>query len=445
MVTLNRAVDKEGFITATRRRTRSSEYVSHPTRGSKDLGGGGAKVQSREGKSIKAERKIIGGFKRRFCWLSFKDGLWLLRILKNEAKGGDGKMIKWNFRENEDWMLAIRKNNENGEFICFQVSHNKEYPSTLHFPAGINGDGWWDTWVLLEGLMYGNSKTNIRKEKEIVWVEADANACTSQDLDSLWRRTMVVEITSNDFDWKEVGVWIMDKFGWSFGFDLQPIADSKAVFTIQTNVEFSLISKIDKWHIEDTEIQLYPWFADINAIRGPNPKEINKVWVGVSGIPFNLWEYSTFKAIADKFGGFVEVFPETTMAKNLSEVRVKVNGPVSNGVWCEDLVLMHSKVWVEIRMIGNILETVKSELKPIFVDKNRLYQNKNLWRRRRVQGTGAGEEDKGEHGNFALVGSDKRSADHIPNQVVTETVVLAETVVARNPTTYTQVNLSIKS
>ncbi|KAI3856209.1 hypothetical protein MKX03_027791, partial [Papaver bracteatum] len=78
---------------------------------------------------------IWSGNKRRFCWLSFKAGIWLARILKLEANGSDGKSLKWDFREDEDWMLAVREENEFGEFIRLQVSHNKAYPETLFFPA----------------------------------------------------------------------------------------------------------------------------------------------------------------------------------------------------------------------------------------------------------------------------------------------------------------------
>ncbi|KAI3888756.1 hypothetical protein MKX03_013924 [Papaver bracteatum] len=215
--------------------------------------------------------------------------------------------------------------------------------------------------------MFTNLKTKVWKDKEVLlgkdnsnaWSDSSQNeqipdntlqqhfplikSISNQDLNSLWQRTMVVEVSSNDFDWKEVGIWIMDKLGWSLGFHLQPIDECKAVFTIKTNAEFSRVSKIEKWKIEDIEVHLYPWFAGINAIIKPKQKEINQVWIGVGGVPFNLWEYSTFKAIRDKFGGLVEVFPETTMATDLFEIRVKVNGPVSSGVWCEDLILVNTK------------------------------------------------------------------------------------------------------
>ncbi|KAI3895565.1 hypothetical protein MKX03_011774 [Papaver bracteatum] len=458
MVNYSRAVDREGFITATRRRTRIPENVSHSTGGYKDFGSGRSKMQSREGKSIKVERKIIGGsmgkkglrdiihlaiwsgIKRRFCWLSFKAGTWLSRLLKKEANGGDGKCLNWNYREGDDWMLATRKENENGEFICLQVSHNKEYPSTLYFPAGINGAGWWDSGVFLEDLMFGTSNTKAEKENEVSWVKPAINAWSSvinqkeqlplvkqqlstsinsipnHDLNSLWERTMVVEIASEDFDWKEVGNWMMDKFGWSYGFDLQPIDDVKAVVT-----------KIKNWKHGDTEIHIYPWYSGINAVHRPNPKEISKVWIGVCGIPFNLWEYSTFKAIGDKFGGLAEVCPETSMATDLSEIRMKVNGPVSNGVWCEDLFLAHNKIWVEIRMIGEVLETSKAEFKPIFVSKDRIYQKNKFWHRRRIQITGPGEEDKLVRGELILVGSDERSLDNRPDKYGKETGGEAET------------------
>ncbi|KAI3942443.1 hypothetical protein MKW98_013095, partial [Papaver atlanticum] len=122
MVNFNRSVDQDGFMTQSRRRTGQRECNSVKTFEENGRMRSDMKVKDR--KNIKVERKIIGasmgkkgnrdiihvaiwsGNKRRFCWLSFKGGIWLARILKMKANGGDGKSLKWNFREDEDWMLA---------------------------------------------------------------------------------------------------------------------------------------------------------------------------------------------------------------------------------------------------------------------------------------------------------------------------------------------------
>ncbi|KAI3942442.1 hypothetical protein MKW98_013094, partial [Papaver atlanticum] len=152
--------------------------------------------------------------------------------------------------------------------------------------------------------------------------------------------TLVVEIASVvfDFEWKEVGKWLMAKFGWSFGFELQPIDDLRVVFTVNTFAEFYRVRKFENWKVGDTDIRIFPWFAGINVIRKPNPVSCKEQWIGIRGIPFNLWEFTTFKIIGDKFGGLVDVSPESSMATDLSEIRVLVLGPVSNGKWCEELI-----------------------------------------------------------------------------------------------------------
>ncbi|KAI3864151.1 hypothetical protein MKW98_031743, partial [Papaver atlanticum] len=149
MVNISRTVDKDGFVTQSRRRSRPSEC--NPSNSFVGNGSTRSDVKVRDWKNIKVERKIIGasmgkkgrndvvhvaiwsGNKRRFCWINFRGGIWLARLLKREANGGDGKLSKWNFRENEDWMLAVREENVYGEFIRLQVSHNKAYPDTLFF------------------------------------------------------------------------------------------------------------------------------------------------------------------------------------------------------------------------------------------------------------------------------------------------------------------------
>lgn len=43
----------------------------------------------------------------------------------------------------------------------------------------------------------------------------------------------MVELAVREFEWKEVGLLIMDRFDWVYGFDLQPIDELKAVLTVK--------------------------------------------------------------------------------------------------------------------------------------------------------------------------------------------------------------------
>ncbi|KAI3913093.1 hypothetical protein MKW98_007109 [Papaver atlanticum] len=426
MVNRNRIFDEEGFMTVARNRLGKSNNGYRNIKDGEISGGRRLEMLSK-GKSVRVERKVIGGsmgkkgsrnvlhlaiwsgIHRRFCWLIFRDGVWLSRLLKREAKGGDGKIIRWNFREEEDWMCATRQENEKGQFIRLLVSHNREYPDTLIFPIGDNGDGWWEIGVLLEKLLFSYTKPLGIKVTEKLTPWTVSNAWTdskskdnlqqvmqpqtviqsNQDLNSLWQITLVVELASREFEWKKVGLWIMEKFDWVYGFDLQTIDEIKAVFTVETTAEFLRVKEFSNWKLGDIEIFVYPWFVGINGIINPNSGISSKVWVGVKGIPYNLCNYSNYKAIGDKFGGRVEVCSDTSTAMDLSEVRVRVKGTVREGSWCEEIMLNHQSIWVEYRRICDILEQSREDIKPIFIKKDSSNNlTGNIWRRKVDLGVG---------------------------------------------------------
>ncbi|KAI3839011.1 hypothetical protein MKX03_030415 [Papaver bracteatum] len=486
MVNPERTVDEDGFITVARIRSSKFDNESQIAKDGEVSGGRRSEMILGKGKSIRVERKVIGGsmgkggsrdvlhlaiwsgFRRRFCWLTFRAAVWLSRLLKREANGGDGKLIKWNFREEEDWMCASRQENKNGDFISLLVSHNREYPDTLIFPAGANGDGWWETGVLLEELLFGTKKLLGTKLKEKLTSQPVSNAWndpkskdnfqqvmrpenviqSNQDLTSLWQRTLVVELASREVEWKEVGSWIMEKFDWRYGFDLQPIETLKAVFTVKTNAEFHRVQEFSNWKVGEIEIFVYPWFAGINGIQKPNSWSNNKVWVGVKGIPYNLWNYATYKAAADKLGGLVEVSPDTSTAMDLSEVRVRVNGPVREGSWCEEVKINNQSYWVEYRRIGDVLEQSREDLKPIYINEI-LFHNIPVWRRKVVTVVGDKEgdgEDEGLGSGDGTRGCEGGSVNHVIGlrTVNTENFILP-VVLANGETQVSVINDSMRT
>ncbi|MCL7041236.1 hypothetical protein MKW94_029217, partial [Papaver nudicaule] len=367
MVTMKRSVDADGFMTQSRRRSRPIEENSKMSSDEK----------LRDRNNIKVERKIIGA-----------------------SMGKKG----------------------------LQVSHNKTYPDTLFFPAGNNGVGWRDTGIYLESLLFSASHKKERKvtEKPVLtasnaWFGSSRDdyaqqnkgqiklppttPSSDQGLDSIWQRTLVVEVAPViDFEWTEVGKWITAKFGWSLGFELQPIDEFKAVFTVKTFAEFSRVRKIGKWKVGNVDVHTYPWFAGINAIHKPNPESLKKKWVGIKGVPYNLWNFSTFKIIGNKFGGLVDVCPETSMATDLTEIRVLVVGPVSNGVWCEEIILDNKGVWVEIRCFGEMLEPSRHEVKPVHISVDRMEPPPGFfWHRKSSPVTCNIEDEVRLRGNMSVV------------------------------------------
>lgn len=93
MVNRNRIVDEEGFMTVARNNNGSRIIKDGEVNGGRRL------EMLSKGKSVRVEKKIIGGsmgkkgsiwsgIHRRFCWLTFRAGVWLSRMLKKEAKGG---------------------------------------------------------------------------------------------------------------------------------------------------------------------------------------------------------------------------------------------------------------------------------------------------------------------------------------------------------------------
>lgn len=159
--------------------------------------------------------------------------------------------------------------------------------------------------------------------------------------------------------------------------------------------------------------------------------------MGVKGIPYNLWIYSNYKAIGDKFGGLVEVCPDTSTAMDSSEVRVRVKGTVREGSCCEEIMLNNQSIWVEYRRIGDILEQSWEDLKPIFIKKDSSNNfTGNIWRRKVLLGVGDKEGeglggDGGTRGCDRQVESSQKTTNQAPRPTShsIEPVVLASNLV----------------
>ena len=58
---------------------------------------------------------------------------------------------------------------------------------------------------------------------------------------------------------------------------------------------------------------------------------VNYSWIGLEGIPLNLWNIHVFKIIGEVCGGLLEVAEETLNKSFLRFAKLKVKGP-ANGL-----------------------------------------------------------------------------------------------------------------
>lgn len=103
------------------------------------------------------------------------------------------------------------------------------------------------------------------------------------------------------------------------------------------------------WEWKKTPVKLIWWNPLVNTVE--ETERIESTWVRILGLPLHLWSQTTFKAIGDRSGGWVETEEETMLWNHLKWARIRVIGDghntpkeivVENGG-----VLFKLEIWVE--------------------------------------------------------------------------------------------------
>lgn len=74
---------------------------------------------------------------------------------------------------------------------------------------------------------------------------------------------------------------------------------------------------------------LFQWWNPMICTSSAT-KSARTTWIRIVGLPLQFWSQSTFKAIGDFCGGWIEIEEETQLQNHLKWARIKVEGDGSN-------------------------------------------------------------------------------------------------------------------
>ncbi|KAF4358637.1 hypothetical protein G4B88_007887 [Cannabis sativa] len=172
---------------------------------------------------------------------------------------------------------------------------------------------------------YMRSKSQIRKWKLAIILNRDNNHVSwSVIFYNLSRELGRKLVVSQMFDDRCV-VWCKDEMGRD---DLIKIQEMN-VAGAQTAVSFSQWS----WELQKKNTKV----------------ECRDSWIGVQGLPLNLWHMKTFRKIGDSFGGLLDVDKKTAEASMLSHLRLQLMGDEYYFV-PESIVLEHEDMKFDLKL-----------------------------------------------------------------------------------------------
>ena len=170
----------------------------------------------------------------------------------------------------------------------------------------------------------GNQKQISRKQS--IKEETKEGGLTGSEQRSISKRLSLAVVIFKDrshISWGLVKEQMQKKLGKII--DVVPITDDRAVVWCKNENEFKyvlkkgdlfrgrmFIGKIKKWNM-----YMHWEFTQIEA---------RDSWIGVEGLPLNLWNMEIFKMIGEACGGLLEVASETNNISFLKYAKLKVKG-----------------------------------------------------------------------------------------------------------------------
>ena len=138
-----------------------------------------------------------------------------------------------------------------------------------------------------------------------------------------WRRPLVVYRYTMYLSWGNISRRIRDKLRRDVV--VVPLAADRAIVWCTDEDEVSSLTlnpiQFSKGR-DQVKIKRWNMFAHWDNLQ----IHVNHSWIGIEGLPLNMWNIHVFKIIGKSLGGLLDVAPETTSLSFLKFAKIKVGG-----------------------------------------------------------------------------------------------------------------------
>ena len=292
--------------------------------------------------------------------------VWCLEILQEALTVEESKVFCRKYRGSNIVLLAEIFNNKNGMFLKFtKLSHG--YLKNIIVPGGSSRWGWRRLLVCLDNLVgkrfWSYKRRSLQGGYTSKYLEASDKVRFHSDLNNWgknhcsWREAVGSQaeqhkVKVNKKNWRdEVLVFRFTTFkSWNsiqsgltkmlnFHRELTPLAADRAVLWC--------VNEEDKRKMEQLGLCFIPHVGEVKFVRwNPEAQLKNKIffcsnsWMGIEGLPLNMWNKHVFKVIGRQCGGLLDIARCTLDFTCLIHAEIKLKGreggliPESMEVFC---------------------------------------------------------------------------------------------------------------
>ena len=271
---------------------------------------------------------------------------WIRKVVSSTLRQNSAADFK-RFYRNHNYRLILEScTNSAGRFmkICKIQNGTLNY---LFIPEEINGQGWKNFGCCLDSFFgtkqvqkidrMGSTQDEMTSKGE-GWRLPSANSAVQKEGESKshnrvwlgsdqqnreWRTAVVVYRNTVYLSWAEIRKRTEVKLRRVV--EVASLAADRAIIWCQNEEETStLLSNPLQFSNGKNQIRMERWnpFVHWDNLQ----IQVNHSWIGIEGLPINMWNIHVFKIIGKSLGGLLEVAPETRTLNFLKYAMIKVGG-----------------------------------------------------------------------------------------------------------------------
>ncbi|MCL7046222.1 hypothetical protein MKW94_010808, partial [Papaver nudicaule] len=141
-------------------------------------------------------------------------------------------------------------------------------------------------------------------------------------------------------DWSEIGGWIQQHLSYKDAFKIWPLSSNEGVMFASSSTEKERLISQNNLKIDGMVISFLSWSSSVT--RDSSASKLSNAWIVVTGIPQQDWDLNLFYTIGAACGGLEAISHETKSGEVISEIRLKVKGPVNMEPWVLGLTVKDS-------------------------------------------------------------------------------------------------------
>ena len=242
----------------------------------------------------------------------------LLQIMGNRPN----KEVLRTFRKGIYRLCLFRGENKAGEFLRLMKVENGKV-KTLMIPKEKDGAGWSNFYVYVKSFFIADNQRekNLGRLSKIGVTREEEKSDSEKFKD--WRKAITVYRSNTKMSWKEISrkleAIIKRKP------EVNQVAADRAIFWCFGGEELNgLLFKPEQLSSHNTYVKMDNWKKEDhweNLQIG-----VRYGWIGIEGLPLQMWNIHVFKVIGEACGGLLEVAEETLKKSYLGFAKIKIKG-----------------------------------------------------------------------------------------------------------------------